>query len=84
MEVTSGSAPELGIGRQGIVAIVKGENQHMEHLVVRDCYIHDIWGQHRAVTRNTQVILVVAFWSIFSGIEAGIEVNLLRIQLMMY
>jgi len=53
MEVTSGSDPELGIGRQGIVAIVKGENQHMEHLVVRDCYIHDIWGQLGGNTEYT-------------------------------
>jgi hypothetical protein len=45
MEVTSGAAPELGIGRQGIVAIAKGDNQHINHIVVKDCYIHDIWGQ---------------------------------------
>jgi len=45
MEVTSGAAPEIGIGRQGIVAIIKGDEQHVEHIVVRDCYIHDIWGQ---------------------------------------
>lgn len=45
MEVTSSAAPEPGIGRQGIVAIAKGDNQHIEHIVVRDCYIHDIWGQ---------------------------------------
>lgn len=53
MEVTSGAPPELGIGRQGIVALVKGENQHMEHLVVRDCYIHDIWGQLGGNTEYT-------------------------------
>ncbi|MCD7938266.1 MAG: right-handed parallel beta-helix repeat-containing protein [Tannerellaceae bacterium] len=45
MEVTSGAAPELGVGRQGIAVIVKGDGEHMEHIVVRDCYIHDIWGQ---------------------------------------
>ena len=45
MEVTSAAAPEIGIGRQGIVAIIKGDEQHVEHIVVRDCYIHDIWGQ---------------------------------------
>jgi hypothetical protein len=45
MEITSGAPPELGIGRQGIVALVKGEGQQVQHIVVRDCYIHDIWGQ---------------------------------------
>lgn len=45
MEVTSGAAPELGVGRQGIVAIVKGDEQHVQHIAIHDCYIHDIWGQ---------------------------------------
>ncbi len=45
MEVTSGAQPELGTGRQGIAAIIRGENQHVEHIVIRNCYIHDIWGQ---------------------------------------
>jgi hypothetical protein len=45
MEITSGAPPELGIGHQGIVAVAKGENQHIKHIVVRNCYIHDIWGQ---------------------------------------
>lgn len=45
MEVTSGAPAELGIGRQGIAVIVKGDGEHMQHIVVRDCYIHDIWGQ---------------------------------------
>lgn len=45
IEVTSGAPPVLGIGRQGIVAIIKGGNQHIEHIVIRNCFIHDIWGQ---------------------------------------
>ena len=45
MEITSGAAPEVGTGRQGIVAIVDGNDQHVRHIVVRNCYIHDIWGQ---------------------------------------
>jgi hypothetical protein len=45
IEITSGAPPELGIGRQGIAAIVMGDDAHMEHIVIRDCYIHDIWGQ---------------------------------------
>ena len=45
MEITSGAAPEIGIGRQGIVAVAKGDDQHVKHIIVRNCYIHDIWGQ---------------------------------------
>lgn len=45
LEVTSGEPAELGVGRQGISVIAKGDDEHVEHIVVRDCYIHDIWGQ---------------------------------------
>ena len=45
MEITSGAAPELGTGRQGIAAIVRGADQHVENIIIRNCYIHDIWGQ---------------------------------------
>ena len=31
MEITSGAAPEVGVGRQGIVATVRGGNQHATH-----------------------------------------------------
>ena len=53
IEVTSGAAPELGIGRQGIVTIAKGDDEHVRHIVVRDCYIHDIWGQLGGNTEYT-------------------------------
>ncbi len=29
MEITSGAAPEVGIGRQGIAAVIKGEGQNI-------------------------------------------------------
>lgn len=45
LEVTSGVPPTLGIGRQGIVALVQGDNQQVAHLIIRNCYVHDIWGQ---------------------------------------
>jgi len=53
MEIASGAPPELGIGRQGIVAVAKGDNQQIRHIVVRDCYIHDIWGQLGGNTEYT-------------------------------
>lgn len=45
IEITSGAKPKLGIGRQGIVALFKGDNAGMEHIVIEDCFIHDLWGQ---------------------------------------
>jgi len=53
MEITSGAPPQLGIGRQGIVAIAKGDNQHVEHIVVKNCYVHDVWGQLGGNTEYT-------------------------------
>lgn len=58
MEITSGAAPELGIGRQGIAAIVRGADQHVENIIIRNCYIHDIWGQLGEI-RNLRDIIVV-------------------------
>ena len=62
MEVTSGEQFEMGIGRQGIVALVRGADQHVEHIVIRNCYIHDIWGQlggnGEYVNYNSSAILV--------------------------
>jgi hypothetical protein len=45
MEITSYAPPEIGIGRQGIVVVAKGEGQKLKHIVIRNNYIHDIWGQ---------------------------------------
>jgi parallel beta-helix repeat protein len=45
IEVTSGAPPRPGAGRQGIVALADGPNGHTGHLVISNCYVHDIWGQ---------------------------------------
>ncbi len=45
MEVTSGAPPEAGVGRQGIVILAEGSGGHTGHVIVRHCFIHDIWGQ---------------------------------------
>ncbi|MBN1362479.1 MAG: right-handed parallel beta-helix repeat-containing protein [Sedimentisphaerales bacterium] len=45
LEVTSGVPPEPGVGRQGIVIAAEGEGGHTAHMIVRNCYIHDLWGQ---------------------------------------
>ena len=45
IEVTSGVPPEAGVGRQGIVIAAEGPDGHTGHVIVRNCYIHDVWGQ---------------------------------------
>ena len=53
IEVTSYAAPELGIGRQGIVVTASEPGRVFNHFVIRDCYIHDIWGQMGGDTEYT-------------------------------
>lgn len=45
IEITSGAKPKLGVGRQGIVALYTGDEAKVEHIVVENCFIHDVWGQ---------------------------------------
>ncbi len=52
MEITSGAQPETGIGRQGIVAKVQS-GTYVQHIVVKNCFIHDIWGQLGGKTEYT-------------------------------
>jgi len=63
MEVTSGAQHELGIGRQGIAVIAQGDNQLVEHLIIRNCYVHDVWGQLGGngdhLNYNSSAILVI-------------------------
>lgn len=51
IEITGGAQPEFGVGRQGIVATYQAGDY--EHLTVRNCYIHDIWGQLGGNTEYT-------------------------------
>ena len=44
MEVTSGAPFKLGVWRRGIVADLGGQGQQIKHIVIRDCYVHDMWG----------------------------------------
>ena len=57
-EITSGAAPELGITRQGIYILVDKPGTKAEHIVIADCYIHDIWGQLGGVKERSSAILV--------------------------
>lgn len=58
IEVTSNAAPVLGVSRQGIYVKVDGEGLNLNHIVIRDCYIHDIWGQMGGVRERSSAILV--------------------------
>ena len=44
IEITSGSPPELMIKREGI-SVTAERGDSIKGIEVRDCYIHDIWGQ---------------------------------------
>lgn len=62
-EVTSGAPPTVGIGRQGIVITADKPGEEFNHFVVKDCYVHDIWGQMGGNTKycgyNSCAILVM-------------------------
>ena len=45
LEITSGYVPEVGVGRSGIVVNASGAGVAYKHLVIKDNYIHDVWGQ---------------------------------------
>ena len=60
LEITSGAPPQLGTVRQGVVAYVEGEGNNAEHIVVSDCYIHDIWGQLNAYINSAIYIGQIA------------------------
>ena len=57
-EITSGAAPELGVTRQGIYVLVDEPGVKAEHVVIEDCFIHDIWGQLGGVRERSSAILV--------------------------
>ena len=57
-EITSGAAPELGVTRQGIYVLVDEPGVKAEHIVIQDCFIHDIWGQLGGVRERSSAILV--------------------------
>ena len=44
IEITSGALPQLGVRREGISARAEREDS-IAGITIRDCYIHDIWGQ---------------------------------------
>lgn len=44
-EITSGFPPEVGVGRNGILIDEREPGRAFSHIVIKDNYIHDIWGQ---------------------------------------
>lgn len=54
IEITSGTPPQLGIRRDGIVA-VGTKNDSISGIEISDCYIHDIWGQVGGAGTGTMI-----------------------------
>ena len=44
-EITSGYAPEVGVGRNGILIDENEPGKAFNYIVIKDNFIHDIWGQ---------------------------------------
>jgi len=44
LEITSGAQPQLGVKREAI-SVTAEKDKKTEGIVIRGCYIHDIWGQ---------------------------------------
>lgn len=54
LEITSGAQPQLGVRREGIsVTAKKGDS--ISGITIRDCYIHDIWGQIGGAATSTMI-----------------------------
>jgi len=58
LEITSGSAPEIGKTRLGIHVKVDKIGAKLSDITIKDCFIHDIWGQMGGVSTRSSAILV--------------------------
>ena len=58
LEITSMAAPEIGKTRLGIYVNVDQEGLNVDHVVIKNCFIHDIWGQMGGVSTRSSAILV--------------------------
>ncbi len=54
IEITSGAPPQLGVRREGISARSE-RGDSIAGITVRDCYIHDIWGQVGGRASSTMI-----------------------------
>lgn len=71
LEITSGAPPELGKTRQGIYVLIDEPGVKAEHIVIENCYIHDIWGQLGGVRERSSAILVSCRNRSRSSVEAA-------------
>ncbi len=54
IEITSGKPPQLGVRREGI-SVKAGRGDSIAGITVRDCYIHDLWGQVGGPASSTMI-----------------------------
>jgi hypothetical protein len=56
LELTSGAPPRLRSRRNGITARAK-EGGSIAGITVRECYIHDVWGQVGGAATSTMILI---------------------------
>ncbi len=54
IEITSGAPPQLGVRREGITAKAEKDDS-IRGIMIRDCYIHDMWGQIGGRASSTMI-----------------------------
>ncbi len=54
IEITSGTRPQLGVRREGISVKAEKEDS-VAGITIRNCYIHDIWGQIGGAASSTMI-----------------------------
>jgi hypothetical protein len=70
LELTSGAPPVVGLGRSGIVVNATEPGKAYKHLVIKDNYIHDIWGQMGGTQgRNAAISVSVRSPNQIPGVE---------------
>jgi len=58
IEITSGASPEIGVWRGGVLVSVDDATARLAGITIKDCYIHDIWGQMGGTRMRSSAILV--------------------------
>lgn len=77
IEITSGAQPKLGVKREGI-SVTTEEGGKTQGIVIRDCYIHDIWGQVGGTATSRMINIGAARRSFDSVNDIRVENNVIK------
>lgn len=58
IEITSGAAPQVGVCRGGILVTVDDTTTTLDGITIRNCFIHDIWGQMGGTKMRSSAIFI--------------------------